>query len=70
MKKAIVGVAGVGAIIAFRQLAQRIRHKMYEHCSEMGTQGQRMADSSAYEARPSAARDPIFARHSPAARCD
>ena len=38
MKKAIVGLVAVGAVIALRPLLRRMGHKMREHCEQMATQ--------------------------------
>lgn len=35
MKKVIVGLVAVGAIIALRPVAGRVGHKMREHCEHM-----------------------------------
>jgi hypothetical protein len=43
MKKAIVGVAAVGTMVVFRQVARLVGHKMREHCARMATQCQQMA---------------------------
>jgi hypothetical protein len=42
MKKAIVGLAAVGAIIGIRR-ASRIGHKMREHCQQMAAQCKQIA---------------------------
>jgi hypothetical protein len=41
MRKAIVGLAAVGAIIGIRR-ASRIGHKMREHCAQMAAQCKQM----------------------------
>jgi hypothetical protein len=38
MKKAIVGLVAVGAVIALRPLLRRMGHKMREHCEQMAAQ--------------------------------
>ena len=38
MRKAIIGVAAVGAIIGLGVVSRRIGHKMLEHCGEMAAQ--------------------------------
>ena len=43
MKKAIVGVAALGAIIGLRPLARRLEQKMREHCGQMAAQCRQMA---------------------------
>jgi hypothetical protein len=35
MKKAIVGLVAVGAVIGLRPVARRIGHEMHEHCEQM-----------------------------------
>ena len=42
MKKAIVGLAAVGAILGIRR-ASRISHAMREHCRQMAAQCKQMA---------------------------
>jgi hypothetical protein len=42
MKKAIVGLAAVGGIIALRPAAGRISQKMREHCQRMASQCKQM----------------------------
>jgi hypothetical protein len=43
MKKAIIGVMALGAIIGSRPLARRMRHKMQEHCEQMAAHCKQMA---------------------------
>jgi hypothetical protein len=43
MKKAIVGLAAVGAIVGVRR-AKRVSQKMREHCGQMATQCKQMAE--------------------------
>jgi hypothetical protein len=43
MKKAIVGLAALGAIIALRPAARRMEQKMREHCAQMAAQCKQMA---------------------------
>jgi hypothetical protein len=35
MKKAIIGVVAVGAILGLRPSAKRMSHRMRQHCGEM-----------------------------------
>jgi gas vesicle protein len=42
MKKAIVGLAAVGAIVGIRR-AKRMSQKMREHCAQMAAQCKQMA---------------------------
>lgn len=42
MKKAIIGLAAVGAIIGIRR-ASRIAHKMRVHCGQMAAQWKEIA---------------------------
>jgi hypothetical protein len=43
MKKAIVGVAALGAIIGLRPVAGRMEQKMRELCGQMAAQCRQMA---------------------------
>ncbi len=42
MKKAIVGVAAIGVIIALRPAAGRVTQKMREHCEQMASKCKQM----------------------------
>ncbi len=42
MKKAIVGVAAIGVIIALRPAAGRVSQKMREHCEQMASKCKQM----------------------------
>ena len=43
MKKALVGLVAVGAVVGLRPVARRIGHKMREHCGQMAAQCKQMA---------------------------
>jgi hypothetical protein len=43
MKKALVGLVAVGALIGFLPLAGRTGHKMSAHCGQMAAQCKEMA---------------------------
>ena len=43
MKKAIVGVVAIGAIIGSRPVARRMGRKMREHCEQMAAQCKQIA---------------------------
>jgi hypothetical protein len=43
MKKALVGLVAVGALIGFLPLARRTGHKMSEHCGQMAAECKEMA---------------------------
>jgi hypothetical protein len=43
MKKALVALVAVGAVIGFLPLARRAGHKMSEHCGQMAAQCKEMA---------------------------
>ena len=43
MKKEVVGLVAVGALIGFLLLARRMGHKMSEHCGQMAAQCKEMA---------------------------
>ena len=42
MRKAIIGVAAVGAIVGLGVVSRRIGHKMREHCGQMAAQCKQM----------------------------
>jgi len=44
MKKAIVGLSAVGAVVGLRPLARRMSHKMREHCRQMAARCKQMAE--------------------------
>ena len=46
MKKAVVGIAAVGALVGIRR-AKRMTVKMQEHCRQMAVQCKQMAAQSA-----------------------
>jgi hypothetical protein len=52
MKKAIVGVAALGAIIGLRPLARRMAQKMREHCAQMAAQCKQMAAQAGGRGEP------------------
>jgi hypothetical protein len=43
MKKAIIGVVAVSAVLGVRVLGRRAGHAMREHCDQMATQCKQMA---------------------------
>lgn len=43
MKKGIVGLVAVGAVIGLRPLARRLNHKMREHYGQMAAHCKQMA---------------------------
>jgi hypothetical protein len=55
MKRAIVGVAAVGAIIALRPVASRISQKMREHCEQMASKCKQMMATQPGQGREGAA---------------
>jgi hypothetical protein len=42
MKKALVGLVVVGAVVGLRPVARRMGHKMREHCGQMAAQCKQM----------------------------
>ena len=47
MRKAIIGVAAVGALVGLGVVSRRIGHKMREHCGQMAAQCKDMATTFA-----------------------
>lgn len=43
MKKAILGLVAIGAVIGSRPVARRMGRKMREHCEQMAAQCKQMA---------------------------
>lgn len=43
MKKAIIGVAAVAAVVGLGVVSRRVGHKMREHCVQMAAQCKDMA---------------------------
>jgi hypothetical protein len=52
MKKAILGIAAVGAVVGLRPLATRMSAKMREHCGEMAAECKHMATQFAGRHEP------------------
>jgi hypothetical protein len=52
MKKAILGIAAVGAVVGLRPLATRMSAKMREHCGEMAAECKQMATQFAGQHEP------------------
>jgi hypothetical protein len=42
MRKAIIGVAAVGAVVGLAVVGRRVGHKMREHCGQMAKQCKQM----------------------------
>jgi hypothetical protein len=50
MKKAIVGLVAVGAVIGLRRVIPRVGQKMREHCEQMMAQFQGRGEATGHEA--------------------
>jgi hypothetical protein len=47
MKKALIGLAAIGAIVALRPVTARVGRKMSEHCAQMASKCRQMTGTHA-----------------------